>query len=162
MTSFVRVIVRACLALGGAAILLILVTQVVLRYVFQWPIFGAEELARIIAMWVYFIAGAYALAVNQHICADIRGLISMPAMLTKVLDIIVHTAITLASILLAWLCFDYAWWVYESKELTPGLWWPRYILVSASAVGNIALSCIAFLQLVRQVYLSISNKGEAL
>lgn len=139
--------------------LLILITQVVLRYVFQWPIFGAEELARIVAMWVYFIAGAYALVANEHICADIRGLMKVPALIDKGLDLVVRVAILLASVLLAWLCTEYTWWVYESQELTPGLWWPRYIMVSAAAVGSIAMACIALVQLIQQVYLSVSKHG---
>lgn len=151
MTHFTRVAVRLLLAAGGGALLLILVAQVVLRYVFESPIFGAEELARTIAMWIYFVAGAYALVTHEHICADIRDLMKVSGRVGQWLDVLIRVAIVLASGLLAWLCTEYAWWVYESQELTPGLWWPRYILVASAAVGSIAMSCIALYQLVDQV-----------
>ena len=158
MTHFIRSAIRLLLAAGGGALLVILVAQVVLRYVFQSPIFGAEELARALALWVYFIAGAYALATNAHICADIRDLIKIPDRMGAWVDVVIRLVILAASVLLAWLCTEYAWWVYKSEELTPGLWWPRYLLVSAAAVGSVAMSCIAVVQLIHQINELVRNK----
>lgn len=158
MTSFIRSTVRLLLAAGGGALLIILVAQVILRYVFQSPIFGAEELARALALWVYFIAGAYALATHEHICADIRDLMKIPDKIKNWLDTTIQLAVLAASILLAWFCTEYAWWVYKSEELTPGLWWPRYLLVSAAAVGSIAMSCIATVQLRSQITKLMQSK----
>lgn len=151
MANLFRHAVKFFLAAGGLVMLAILVLQVVFRYVFQWPIFGAEELARIVAMWIYFVAGAYALVVGEHICADVRDLFNLPKNIEYVIDIVIKLAVLVGSVLLAWFCTKYTWWVYESKELTPGLWWPRYIMVSATSVGSIAMTVISLMQLIKQL-----------
>lgn len=138
---------RGVLALGGALLTGALVLQVVLRYLFQAPLFGIEELARTIAMWLYFIGSAYALVLGDHICSDIRDLVKLSAGVVRKLDIMVAVLTVAGSVLIAWYAGGYAWWVYQSGELTPGLWWPRYILVSAAAFGGYAMTLIAALQL---------------
>lgn len=141
-------VARGLLALGGAMLMIALVLQVALRYLFQAPLFGVEELARTIAMWLYFIGSAYALVLGDHICSDIRDLLSLSPRVVRTLDIAIAVLTVAGSMLIAWYAGGYAWWVYQSGELTPGLWWPRYILVSAAAFGGYAMTLIALLQLI--------------
>lgn len=148
------------MALGGALLVIALVLQVALRYIFQAPLFGVEELARTIAMWLYFIAGAYALVVGGHICSDIRDLLKLSARSTQMTDVLI-TAMTVAgSALIAWYASRYAWWVYQSGELTPGLWWPRYILVSAAAFGGCAMTLVSLAQLLGTLRGAPSSPSE--
>ena len=52
-------------------VMLLLVTSVVMRYIFKMDLFGIEELMAIVAMWMYMIGAAYASYENSHIRADI-------------------------------------------------------------------------------------------
>lgn len=157
-SSWLAKMARGVLALGGALLMAALVLQVALRYLFQAPLFGVEELARTIAMWLYFIGSAYALVLGDHICSDIRDLLKLPARTIRGVDFVIAALTVAASMLIAWYAGGYAWWVYQSGELTPGLWWPRYILVSAAAFGGVAMTLIASVQL----FVMLKKRSEAL
>lgn len=137
--------------MGGGILLIVLILQVTFRYVLEIPLFGMEELARLIAIWLYFLAGTYALVVGGHISSDIRDLLKISERSKHLIDLIVQVLTIVASVLIAWFSSRYAWWVYESGELTPGLWWPRYITVSAAAFGGVAMTVVSVIQLIQAI-----------
>ena len=47
------------IVIGGVLVTLTVVLQVVLRYIFKAPLFGLEELSRLIAVWVYFLGAIF-------------------------------------------------------------------------------------------------------
>ncbi len=49
--------------------------EVIMRYVFQAPFVGIEELAAYSAFWIYFIGGAYGAYERSHIKAELTHLI---------------------------------------------------------------------------------------
>lgn len=150
-SSWFSKLTQGLLALGGGLLLVVLILQVTFRYVLEIPLFGMEELARLLAIWLYFIAGTYALVVGGHICSDIRDLLKISLGVTRFIDFLVQILTIVASLLIAWFSSRYAWWVYESGELTPGLWWPRYITVSAAAFGGIAMTIVSVIQLIKSI-----------
>lgn len=54
-----------------AAIFLIFIYAIVLRYVFDRPVAWADELNIILLLWVMFLGGAFVLRDNEHVAFDI-------------------------------------------------------------------------------------------
>lgn len=49
--------------------------EVIMRYFFETPLIGIEELAAYVAFWLYFIGGSYGAYERSHISADLSQLI---------------------------------------------------------------------------------------
>jgi TRAP-type C4-dicarboxylate transport system permease small subunit len=70
--------------------------QIITRYVFRAPLLGAEELARLFGVWLYFLGAACAVLAREHIAIDIVYLAVRPAaqrlfrLLTDALLVIFH------------------------------------------------------------------------
>lgn len=62
-----------------AAIFLIFVAAIAMRYVFHSPIPWADELNVILLLWVMFLAGAFVLADRDHVAFDIAWQAAPPA-----------------------------------------------------------------------------------
>jgi TRAP-type transport system small permease protein len=62
-----------------AAIFLIFIYAIFMRYVMQHPVAWADELNIILLLWVMFIAGAFVLRDKEHVAFDIAWLAAPPA-----------------------------------------------------------------------------------
>jgi TRAP-type C4-dicarboxylate transport system permease small subunit len=65
---------RFVLAATGAIVTLLIFVQVVVRYLLDESIFGLEEAATFLAIWLYFIGGAYGAYDRGHISASLVDL----------------------------------------------------------------------------------------
>jgi TRAP-type transport system small permease protein len=66
---------RFILAATGAIVTLLVFVQVVTRYFFAESIFGIEEAATFLAIWLYFVGGAYGAYDRGHISASLVDLV---------------------------------------------------------------------------------------
>jgi TRAP-type transport system small permease protein len=66
---------RFVLAATGALVTILIFVQVVTRYFLGESIFGIEEAASFLAIWLYFIGGAYGAYERGHISASLVDLI---------------------------------------------------------------------------------------
>jgi TRAP-type C4-dicarboxylate transport system permease small subunit len=66
---------RFVLAVTGALVTILIFVQVVTRYFLGESIFGIEEAASFLAIWLYFIGGAYGAYERGHISASLVDLI---------------------------------------------------------------------------------------
>jgi len=66
---------RFVLVLTGALVTILIFVQVVTRYFLGESIFGIEEAASFLAIWLYFIGGAYGAYERGHISASLVDLI---------------------------------------------------------------------------------------
>lgn len=62
------------LLIGGIFVTVLVFVEVMLRYVFEAPLFGVEELIVFICMWLYFIGASYGAYEHSHIKADVAYL----------------------------------------------------------------------------------------
>ncbi len=53
--------------------------QIITRYVFRAPLLGAEELARLFGVWLYFLGASCAILTREHIAIDLVYLAVRPA-----------------------------------------------------------------------------------
>ena len=140
---------KGLLVAGGLLLTVTIIVQVALRYVFKAPLFGLEELSRTIALWLYFSGAAYGSAVDGQIKADILERLGPPPAVRRIVHRVSWILSSVACGLLTFYSWRYALWVYESGELTTGLWWPRVISVSSAAFGGAAMLLLAVFQVVR-------------
>jgi TRAP-type C4-dicarboxylate transport system permease small subunit len=66
---------RFVLAATGAIVTILIFIQVVTRYFFAESIFGIEEAASFLAIWLYFVGGAYGAYDRGHISASLVDLV---------------------------------------------------------------------------------------
>lgn len=125
------------LVLGGFLIVLSVVIQVLLRYIFKTPLFGIEEFSLTVAIWAYFIGAVLGTKHDGHVQGDVASLMfnsthtrAWVKALTWILSLIACTAFFYHAT-------TYSYWVLGTGERTPGLWWPRIITVGSMSFGGI-------------------------
>jgi TRAP-type transport system small permease protein len=96
---------RFVLAATGAIVTLLIFVQVVVRYLLDESIFGIEETATFLAIWLYFVGGAYGAYDRGHISASLVDLIvhrdhvrQMVKVCTEILTVILSAWMTLWAI----------------------------------------------------------------
>lgn len=133
-----------------AAMLGLIILQVVSRYIFSSPLTWTEELARFALLWFAFVAAGFVMARRIHIAVDLlasklgrRGAIA--------LDTFALTAVVATSGALAWTGAGYA--AGAARLAAPATSLPMSV-VYASAVVGFALIC---LHALFHIYLNIRH-----
>lgn len=104
---------KAILVLCGAILTVLISVQVVTRYIFNESIFGIEELASFVAIWLYFIGGAQGAWDRGHISASLVELVFKSP---RIQDAIKALAAALTTVLCAWMtvwAFQYLLWTFK-------------------------------------------------
>lgn len=139
----------------AVCVLLIVATQVLLRYVFKAPLMGIEEALIFPTIWLYMFGGANASQERNHIECGILTLY-----IKKPLSIIKFNVIrsTLSVIVGGWLLY-WAYWLltYSLKALKTSdlLYIPMIIMESAPFIGLLLMLLYAVYDLrnIVQLYL---------
>ena len=98
---------RFILVATGVCAVLAVVLSVLMRYVFKTDLYGVEEIIIILAMWLYFIGGAYGSYKDCHIKADVLSVYVTSPRLKRALGIFVAlVAVVCCAVLVKWS------WVY--------------------------------------------------
>ena len=138
----------------SAIVLVILVlTQVALRYIFKLPLMGVEELATMTGFWMYMLGAASGARERNHIRADLVYTVVKSERAFRV----IQSAVTLATVVLACImtqwCWNYALWSIKSWERSPALMIPM-VFAQVSLLVSSALMAfyffIEFLDNIRQ------------
>jgi TRAP-type C4-dicarboxylate transport system permease small subunit len=149
---------RWFLIIAGCLITVLVFIEVMLRYVFESPLFGIEELIVFIAMWLYFIGAALGAHDRSHIKADVihvwvksaRGM----AIIHTINSVI---TVTLSAIMASW-CYDYFLFGIQKGGQSPALRIPLVLPQSAVFVGAILMTLYFFVELVDNFRNAISKK----
>lgn len=91
---------RFVLVATGALVTILIFVQVVTRYFLGVSIFGIEEAASFLAIWLYFVGGAYGAYERGHISASLVDLI-VPGERARL--VMKATTAALTTILCAWM-----------------------------------------------------------
>jgi TRAP-type C4-dicarboxylate transport system permease small subunit len=148
---------RWFLIIGGCLITILVFIEVLLRYVFESPLFGIEELIVFIAMGLYFIGASLGAYERSHIKADVVHVWvkSMRGMA------IIHTVnsvitVTLSAIMVSW-CYDYFIFGIQKGGESPALRLPLVVPQSAVFLGAILMTVYFFVELVDNFRNAISK-----
>jgi TRAP-type C4-dicarboxylate transport system permease small subunit len=90
--------------------------EVIMRYFFQSPLVGIEELAAYVAFWLYFIGGAYGSYERSHISADISQLVFKNKLHYAKSHAITSLISSFAALYALFWAFDYVKWGFEMNE----------------------------------------------
>ncbi len=127
----------------SVAIVLLILTQVALRYFFRMPLMGVEELACLFGFWLYFTGAANGARERSHIKADLLNVfIKNERVLYFAKAFSSLILIVLAGIFVEW-TFSYFRWSLKSWERSPALSIPM-IYAQASLTVNAVLMFFYF------------------
>ena len=131
------------LATTSAAIVLLILTQVALRYIFNMPIMGVEELACLCGFWLYFTGSANGARERTQIKADLLNVfVKDQRVLNTTKAIVGFLTVCLAAIFVQW-TINYFQWSLKTWERSPSLGIPM-IYAQASLTVNAVLMLLYF------------------
>lgn len=144
--KFMDKLLSAFLVLGSAAMLFLIVGNVIMRYVFDSTLFGAEEILGFLIIWMYWIGGTYGSFEDSHISADMTELLIKDEKLRHRYRIVVRfVTMIIVGVFCYWSLTNYAPKIISAGSTTPGLHIP-YV------VGKIVLPVALTLMFLCSVY----------
>lgn len=151
--TVLRLVDRAVDALGASALLLI--TAVVFlnalgRYLFSFAILGAEELARLLTVYLCFLGAHVLLRRDGHVSVDILPLL-LPAPLLRVLRGVVGLIGLVCMVYLAWYAWQLTGFSARTGQRSTTLPVPRFVFFLPIAVGSSLMAVAALEKVVRAV-----------
>ena len=152
---------RAIALFTCIAIPLIVVYQVLLRYVFHHPLMGIEELLVFFIIWLYMVGGSVASEQRNHIECGILTLYIKKDLSMRIFK----TFKSLFGVIIAcWLSY-WAWWylTYSFKiwKYSDILRIPMFIAESAIFVGFALMLLFTFIELIDNVKSVFTYRKEA-
>lgn len=127
------------------SVMLIVVIQVLLRYVFKAPLMGIEELLFFPTIWLYMLGGANASQERNHIeCGILTLYIKKPLSMLKFNMIKNTVSVVVGGWLLYWAywLFTYSLNLWKTSDL---LYIPMFFLEAAPFIGLILMVFYAVL-----------------
>ena len=123
--------------MGATTILfsILVFIQVIIRYFFNFPLYGVEEIAVYSAVWLYFIGSGYGVYRENHISANIMDFILSSK---KSKDIFKFISSFITFFLICWvfyLCFKYFQWSVNRQPKSPELRIPLFYIHAAMIFG---------------------------
>ena len=71
--KLMEALMRWLLMISGVLLIVVITISVFMRYVLKSALFGSEEILALLAIWLYWIGGAYGSYEDSHIYADKTG-----------------------------------------------------------------------------------------
>ena len=121
-------------------LVLVVFTQVVLRYVFQHPIFGTDELASMIAVWVYFIGAAHATYTRTHIEGGFLASIFKRQSVVDTIRLVVLIFTLIVCFIFIFMAYEWCRWTVENNVTTTSLFFPTIWGEVAMLIGAILMT----------------------
>jgi len=121
----------------------LVLTQVVLRYIFKMPLMGVEELATMTGFWMYMMGAASGARERNHIRADlVHSVMKNERTYRKIQTFVTLVTFILACVMTNW-CWNYVAWSIKSWERSPSLMIPM-VYSQLSLLASAALMAFYF------------------
>lgn len=137
----------------SVAIVLLILVQVALRYIFMMPLMGVEELACLCGFWLYFTGAANGARERNHIKADLLNVfIKNERTLYMIKAVVSLVLIVLAGVFVQW-TVNYFRWSLKSWERSPALSIPMVyaqVSLTVNAILMFFYFFVEFLDYARQ------------
>ena len=139
-------IMSAFLVIGSLSMLILMVSNVIARYIFNSTIFGAEEILGFLIIWMYWMGGSYGSFEDSHISADMTHLLIRNETVRHKYHIVVRfVTMIIVGILDFWSLTRYAPKIIAAGSSTPGLHIP-YL------VGKIVIPIALTIMFIMSIY----------
>lgn len=114
-------------------------TEVMLRYVFKAPIFGTDELAIMVAVWVYFIGVAHCTYTRSHIEGGLVSIISQKKLFADSVRLVVLLLTLACCVVFTLMSYEWCLWTIENEVTTTSLLLPTIYGEVAILIGAILM-----------------------
>jgi TRAP-type C4-dicarboxylate transport system permease small subunit len=119
--NFISKVERSIMVVTSILIVILVMIQVVLRYVFKQPIMGVEEMATMLGFWMYFIGAANGSRERSHIKADLLNvMVKNPRKLAFIKSGVTLFTLIMVAIMTNW-TWTYVTWSLKTPEHSPSL-----------------------------------------
>lgn len=142
---------RAVLIVTSVFITLLVFGAVLMRYVFHYPGMEVEEIATLVAFWLYFTGAIYGAYERSHIKTElIHLLLKQPRQYAAAKSLASFITLALACILSYW-GYTFFVWGIEKWARSPVLQMPMVFAQSSIFVGAVFMSFYFLVELVDNV-----------
>jgi len=142
---------KGILIASAISLIILLTGEVIMRYVIHYPGMEVEEIATLLAFWLYFMGAAYGTYDRSHIKADVTYLMfKNPRKLAIARASAVAIALVLAGIMLVW-GYDYFVWGITKGERSRILFMPMVLSQSSLFFGAVLMFLYFTTELVDMV-----------
>ena len=153
LTAFANTESAIIVATSFSVVTLIMVV-VIARHVLSRSVMGLEEIALLLAMYLYYVGAARASKVHRQITVRILFLFPLPTPIRKVIDTIVSFLCFGVATYFAYHMTAYCLWLAgpgHAMLYEPIFEWPLYAVTSALVVGLVLTSLYTLTQFVQKV-----------
>lgn len=152
---------KAILVASSIMIIVLVLLEVLFRYVFSKPIMGVEEIATLSGFWLYFVGAAWGTAQGGHIKADISAVfIQDPKKLAFLQTFVSLGCVVLAGIMAVW-GWDYVAWGLFKMERSPVLRIPMVLSQGSIFVGAVLMTFYFFLEFLENARRAFRGEGAS-
>jgi gluconokinase len=145
----------ACL--GVMAVLVFV--NVVLRYGFGGGIAAAEELSRLLFVWMVFIGATAAYPVGEHMAfTTLVGQLRERPEALAVMTVLIRLLVLLACVLLAWGAWQQVVVGMDSRSVVLG--YPTALLPLPALLAAVAIGVMALIELIRRAPLDLGHVAD--
>jgi len=149
------------IVIGGALITITVVLQVLLRYVFEAPLFGLEEFSRLIAVWVYFVGAIFGTKLDSHVQGDVAERFFKSDRSRAAVKMLTWGLSLVVCVLFLYHATKYCVWLYGTGERTTGLWWPRITSVGSMFFGALFMTLYSIGNFYQHLQRSLKLSGTS-
>lgn len=131
---------------------LVLIAQVVMRYVFRSPFVWSEELARYLLIWLSMMGASFAVRESRHISVEFLPVVFGPKSFA-LFATIAHIGNLIFCVLMIWYAVPVISRLAAIGQLSPSLGIPMWMIYAAVPVG---LACMA-LRTIQALWLQAAS-----
>jgi TRAP-type C4-dicarboxylate transport system permease small subunit len=145
------VLQRVFVTLTGLILALMICVQVVARYFFNTAIFGIEEVACYLAIWLYFIGAALGAEQREHMSASLVDVMLRNETAKKVLKVFTCiVSVVLAAWMTVW-SYELAAWSIEFGMMSTEINLPVGIAQAAMPIGLGLMTLYFVVELIEHI-----------
>lgn len=133
------------------SLLTLIFIQVLLRYVFNLPLMGIEELMLFPTIWLYMLGAANASEERSHIVVDIADVFIKSQKLLQIIHFIKNVISAIIAVILTYWCFNYFQYSLKLWKLSPLLSMPMFLAESALFIGLVLMSIYSLSDFVKNI-----------
>ncbi len=142
---------RALMIFAGLALAGLMFAQVVMRYGFDSPFAGVEELAILLGVWIYFLGMGYATRVREHIHGGIVSLVVSDPFKIRLIRFIGSCVCVIAAAVFGYFAIKYSLFVIDKGRLSLYLHWPKGLWSASMIVGFAMMTGYFLLQAIAEL-----------
>ena len=157
---------RAILIATSSFIIILVFSGVMMRYLFHYPGMEVEEIATLVAFWLYFTGAIYGSYERTHIKAEVIHLVVKNPRAYIWVKSIASLIVFILVIIMCYWGYTFFMWGLEKRGRSPVLQMPMVYAQSSIFFGAVLMSFYFFVELVdnlRQAlgFAPLSKVGKA-